>query len=110
MAFEQFSLTPEEFEQLISHPENQERRLELINGVMYEKLRAQLQGYIIGQVAGHVTLYLREHPIGHGFITARYRLPDKPHYDLIADFSFCLKERGPITSSGPAPYMPDLAV
>jgi Uma2 family endonuclease len=110
MTLLQSSVTPDEFERIILRPENQDRRLELINGVMVEKLRAQLQAYILGQVAGNVTLYLQEHPIGYGFISARYRLPDSPQNDLIPDFSFQLKERGPILSSGPAPYMPDLAV
>lgn len=100
----------EAFEQFLARSENRGRRFELINGAIVEKMPTELHAYIIQVIAGFLFLYLREHPIGYSLIEARYRLPTSTDDDLIPDLSFRVKERGPLVTSGPAPYMPDLAV
>lgn len=100
--------TRTEYEALIQqHPE---RRLERINGEIVEKMPTQYHGVIVYLIAGFLFNYLREKPIGHVAVEARYGLPDDDANDHIPDLSFFTRERGPIVTSGATPYMPDLAV
>lgn len=99
-----------EFEAFIAEPENADRRFELILGEIVEKMPTQLHAYIIGLLAHFMIGFLRQNPIGYALIEARYRLPGDDDNDVIPDLSFVSKERGPLIRSGPAPYMPDLAV
>jgi Uma2 family endonuclease len=96
------------FEKLIA--QRPDRRFELIQGEIVEKMPTQLHAYIIGMLNGFLFVFLRQNPIGYVLIEARYRLPNDPENDLIPDLSFISKTRGPLVQSGPAPYMPDLAV
>lgn len=99
-----------EFEAFIAEPENIDRRFELILGEIVEKIPTQLHAYIIQIISGLLFVFLRDNPIGYALIEARYRLPGDDDNDIIPDLSFVSKERGPLVRSGPAPYMPDLAV
>jgi Uma2 family endonuclease len=110
MALQKTRVTIEEFEQYIAREENLDRNFELINGEIVEKMPTQLHSYIINMIAFFLTLYLQNNPIGYSLIESRYRVPGDTDDDLIPDLSFRITERGPILSSGPAPYMPDLAV
>lgn len=70
----------------------------------------QLHAYIIQMLSGFLFVFLRQNPLGYALIEARYRLPGDNENDLIPDLSFVTQKRSPLVSSGPAPYMPDLAV
>src|SRR5688572_12967560 len=109
MALQKMSVTIEEFEQFIARTDNLGKRFELINGEIVEKMPTILHAYIINMLAFFITLYLQENPIGYSLIEGRYQVPNTDN-DILPDLSFQLKERGPIIASGPAPYMPDLAV
>lgn len=104
------TLTARQFEALLASPENASRRLELIAGEVFAKMPTQLHAYIIHMLSGFLFVFLRQHPLGHALIEARYRLPGDDENDLIPDLSFVAKGRGPLVRSGAAPYMPDLAV
>lgn len=87
---------------------NQHR--ELVFEKLVENKGTQLSGYIIQIISGFLFVFLRDNPIGYALIEARYRLPGDDDNDVIPDLSFVLKRRGTLVHSGPAPYMPDLAV
>ncbi len=99
-----------QYEAFLALPENANRRFELISGEIIEKMPTQLHAYIIQMLSGFLFVFLRENPMGYALIEARYQLPSRKENDLIPDLSFVAKARGPLIRSGPAPYMPDLAV
>jgi len=87
-----------------------DRRLELIHGEIVEKMPTQLHAYIVHMLSGFLFVFLRQNPLGYALVEARYGLPDDQDNQRIPDFSFVSREKGPLVTSGPAPYMPDLAV
>jgi len=89
------------------HPD---KRLELIDGEIVEKLPTQLHAAIVSLLNFFIMLYLRENSIGYALIEARYRLPDDERNDRIPDLSFIGKEKGTLVETGTAPYLPDLAI
>lgn len=110
MAVERTRVTVEEYERLISLPENAERRFELIDGEMIEKMPTQLHALIVHLLNGFLFVFVREHPIGWVLPEARYALPDDPDNTVIPDLSFVVSEGKTLIEEGAAPYMPDLAI
>jgi Uma2 family endonuclease len=102
--------TAAQYEAFLALPENADRRFELVHGEIIEKMPTQLHAYIIQMISGFLFVFLRQNPLGYALIEARYRLPDDDENDLIPDLSFVAQGRGPLVSSGPAPYMPDFTV
>jgi len=102
--------TAEEFEAFLDRPENKDKRFELIHGEIIPKMPTQLHALIVMLLGHALMLYLTEHPLGWVFPEARYGLPDDDSNDRVPDLSFVREELGPVIESGPAPYMPDLAV
>jgi Uma2 family endonuclease len=107
---ERTKITVQEYETFLALPENADRRFELVNGEIVEHMPTILHGIIISLINFFIVQYLRQHLIGFCTVEARYRLPNDKENDLIPNLSFVANERGEITRSGPAPYMPDLAV
>ncbi len=103
-------ITAAAYEVFLAQPENLSRRFELLAGEIVEKMPTQLHAYIIQMLSGFLFIFLRQNPLGYALIEARYRLPDEETIDVIPDLSFVSKARGPLVRSGPAPYLPDLAV
>jgi len=103
-------ITTAQFDAFLGEPEQAERRFELVDGEIVEKMPTQLHAYIIQMLSGFLFVFLRQNPLGYALIEAHYRLPGDAENDLIPDLSFVKKERGPLVRSGPAPYMPDLVV
>lgn len=99
-----------EYEAFISRRENTERRFELINGEIVEKLPTQLHAAIVHLISGFLFMFLMKNPIGWAFVEARYQLPGDEHNARIPDLSFVLDRSRPLVEQGAAPYMPDLAV
>jgi Uma2 family endonuclease len=112
MAFQgQKLVTVSEFDVFISQVEQDEKRFELINGAIVEKVPTQLHAWIAHLISGFFFVYLRQHPVGWALVKARYQIPNDEHNARIPDVSFVLKLEGRVlTDSGPAPYMPELAV
>lgn len=100
--------TVAEFEQIIAG-EN-DKRFELIAGEIIAKVPTQQHAYIVALLTAALVQYLKANPIGHALVEARYRIPGDEHNDRIPDLSFVDKDKGTLVKSGPAPYMPDLAV
>ena len=114
MAIEKLKLeavkTIEDFEAFIVQPENADRRFELINGRVVEKMPTQLHGWIVVFLSRFLLNYLDLHRIGRLYAEARYKIPDSDDNARIPDLSFVRNELGPVVKEGPAPYMPDLAI
>lgn len=100
-------LTAAQYDTFLARPENASRRFELILGEIIEKMPTQLYAYIIQMLSGFV--FLRQNPLGHALIEARYRIPGSD-LDLIPDLSFVARGHGPLVQSGPAPYLPELVI
>jgi Uma2 family endonuclease len=103
-------MTAQEFEAVVDAPENANRRFELILGEIVEKMPTQFDAYIVAMVSGFLSEFLKQNRLGYGLVKAAYRLADDTKNCLIPDLSFVTKEHGALVRSGPAPYMPDLAV
>ena len=103
-------ITIAEYEAFLARPENAQRRFELIFGAIVEKMPTQLRAYITQMISGFLFVFLRQNPFGYALIEARYRLPGDQENALIPDLSFVTRGRGALVSTGPALYMPDLAV
>lgn len=102
--------TDTDFETFITLPENADRRFELINGKIIEKMPTQLHAFIVSMLSGFLFVYLRQNRIGYALVEARYSLPDDDENDRIPELSFVSKDKAPLVKTGLAPYMPDLAV
>ena len=89
------------------HPQ---RRFQLIQGEIVEKMPTQFHAAIVSLLNFFLMSYLRENFIGWVLVEARYGLPDDPENDRILDLSFISKEKGELVKAGAAPYMPDLAI
>ncbi len=87
-----------------------DKRLELIDGVIIEKMPTQLHAYIVHRLSGFLFMFLREHRLGYALVDAHYSLPYDAENVRVPDLSFISAEKGPLQDSGPAPYMPDWAV
>lgn len=98
----------EAFEQFIA--ENADRRFELINGEIVEKLSAQLQALIASLFSGLLFIYQQKNPIIWIFSKVHVKLPDDNSNDRIPDIAVVLKEGRQIDPDAPLDYMPDLAI
>jgi len=108
MILQDQSYTQHEFDALLDR--FPDRKLELHHGEIVEKMPTQLHAYIVGMIAHFINSFLIKHPLGFALVEARYSLPDDDENDRIPDLSFVNKSKGPLVETGPAPYMPDLAV
>jgi Uma2 family endonuclease len=103
-------MTADEFARFVSAPENSDRRFELIDGQLVEKLPTMLQGVIKAQLGGELGIYLRENPVGWAGFSVDYSLPTDPLNVRSPDISFILKEGRTLLREGFVPYMPEIAV
>jgi len=101
-------ITAEEFEQFIA--ENADRRFELINGEIVEKMPTQLHALIANLFNGLLFVYQQKNPIIWVFSEVRVKLPDDNSNDRIPDIAVVLKAGRQIDPDAPLDYMPDLAI
>lgn len=109
MAVQQ-AISVEEFEHFLADYIESDRRFELINGEIVEKMPTELHAFITALLTGALVAYLRENPIGRALVEARFRLPGDTLHSVIPDLAFVSNEKGTPVSKGAAPYLPDLAV
>ena len=111
MAVSKTSISVEEFEDFIAQPENAERRFELINGEIVEKMPTEEHGLLAGRLHGEIYILLKTHPIGRATVEARHRSPDDDQNDRLPDVAFTSFERAlPLVKKGAVPQMPDLVI
>lgn len=104
--------TIEEFDEFIALPENADRRFELIDGEIIEKMPTEEHGVISALMAARILMLSEQNQLGGRIaVEARYRKPEDRRNSYIPDVSFTSAERLlPITRKGAVPQMPDLAI
>jgi Uma2 family endonuclease len=104
-------ITVEEFERFITHEENAERRFELIEGEIVEKVPTELHGLIAAKIVMRMGVFVEDHDLGRVTVEARHRPADDEHNDRIPDVSFTSKARMmPVVEKGAVPQLPDLCI
>jgi Uma2 family endonuclease len=103
-------VTAAEFEQFMSQPEHTERRFELIQGKIVEKMPTQLHALITSIIVAWLFNYSQKNPIAWVFTELRIKLPDDDVNDRIPDIAVVLKEGREFQGDAPLSYMPDLIV
>lgn len=109
MVLQQKLMTVQEFEQFANAPENVDRRVELINGEIIEKLPNMIHAVIIHLLSGYLFVFQAQNRLGWVLVEARYELPHDIDNARIPDLSFIAKPDLEIME-GAIPFMPDLAV
>lgn len=102
--------TVDDFDTFISHPINRERRFELINGEIIEKVPTQKHGVITLNLGAEMRAVVKARSLGRVAVEARYRPVGNNLNDLIPDVSYVSDLARPVTEEGPVLGLPDLAV
>lgn len=103
-------MTVDEFEVVLSRPENRDRLLELVDGVVAEKMPNEEHGRIVILIGTALQLYAR---VSGGRVTteARHRAPEDQYNDRLPDLAYTSPERKlPLAREGAVLQMPDLAI
>ncbi len=108
--------TADDFWEISHSPENQDKRLELVEGVIYEMSPAGgKHGEIAMEIGMFIRLYVKEHRLGRvtaaetGYIL--FKNPDGKDTVRAPDVGFVAMERAPDgLPKGYVPFAPDLAV
>lgn len=106
---EKLAVTVDEFERLLTAPENSDRLLELIEGEMVEKMPTEEHGLVTSNFVYALSSYNRQHKLGRVVTEVRHRLPGDAHNSRLPDISFSSARR-PLVREGSVPEMPDLVV
>lgn len=110
MAVEHKLVTIAEFEEFIRRPENEDRRFELLDGRIIEKVPTEEHGVVTLNIATEFKLYARQNG-GRAAVEVRHNNPDDPYNDRIPDASYTSAARLlPLVKEGAVPQMPDVAV
>ncbi len=102
-------ITVEQYEAFIALPEHVERRFELINGEIVEKMPTIPHGRIASRIDRLLGNYLDGKRIGFTVTEARFRPEHDTENDLIPDVAV-IQDGMPEPERGPGLYMPLLAV
>jgi Uma2 family endonuclease len=103
--------TVDEFEQFIALPENSDRRFELVNGEMVEKLPTEEHGAIAVRLILRIGGLVEQNDLGRLAVEPRHRTLEDDYNARIPDIAFTSKERAlPLVKKGAVPQMPDLAI
>lgn len=111
MAVRKALITVEEFEVFVDLPENEDRRFELIDGEIVEKMPPEEHSIVAGKIYVPVLVFVEQNRLGRVVFETRYRVPKDDHNARVPDVAFTSKARMlPIVRQGSVPQMPDLAV
>ncbi|MBL8162436.1 MAG: Uma2 family endonuclease [Anaerolineae bacterium] len=102
-------VTLDEFEQLLTQPEQQERLLELIHGEIVEKRPTEEHGEIQLIIGGALRTFVITRKLGRVSVETRHRMPGDTQNSRLPDISYIAGNR-PRVTEGSVPQMPDLAV
>jgi Uma2 family endonuclease len=107
----QTRLTVEDYERFLELPENEDRRFELVNGEIEEKMPNEQHAVVNSFLHGELYIFLKTNPLGRLTIEARYSPKSDALNDRIPDIAFTQNERlQPVVKQGAAPTMPDLII
>jgi hypothetical protein len=102
--------TVSEFEDFIARLENADRRFELINGEIVEKVPTQRHGVITVNISSELKQYVKR--TGHGRVAfeVRHQLPGDEQNAPLPDVEYYVDASQPSIDEGAVPHMPDLCV
>ncbi len=104
-------ITIAEFEQFVESPENSERRFELIDGELVEKMPTELHGYLAARFVIRLGPFVELHKLGRITVEPRYQIPHDNQNSYLPDVAFTSESRKlPLVKKGSVPQMPDLAI
>lgn len=89
IAADQTKISMNEFLAMVYAPENTNRRLELINGEIAEKVTKKRHGRVSGKLIGALDRYFEANPIGYVENEVLYRDPQDPENAFKPDISVC---------------------
>ncbi|MDX1992311.1 MAG: Uma2 family endonuclease [bacterium] len=102
--------TLDDLHEIEQRPENQDKRYELIDGVLYEVAGTSAKPTVIAiRIARHLGNHVDENDLGY-VSGADGRFEIDAHNALIPDVGFVSKRRQPQLPDGPFTIAPDLAV
>ncbi len=110
MSVQEQLVTVEAFETFIARPDNRDRRFELIDGEIVEKMPTEEHGVITGNIFGFLWNFSRDRGLGRVAVEVRHRMPGDPYNDRLPDVAYYADASRPIVKQGPVPHMPDLVV
>lgn len=100
--------TVDEFETYTALPENRDRNLELIAGMIVEKaMPTDEHSLIAGVFLGELYIYAREHGVGLPGPEHRFRVPGDEKNVRVPDIAMIIDPDVPITTKGATPRVPD---
>lgn len=104
-------VTVDEFEEYVARSENADRRFELIDGEIVEKVPTEEHSLIAGNLYAALRAFVKPNGLGRVAFEVRHKQPGDFHNARLPDVEFTRKERvQPVVSTGSVAHMPDLAV
>ncbi len=97
------------FRDFLRQPQNSDRRFELIDGAIVEKLSTEESGFILANIATAIGIFLQSHPLCWVASRVEYWLPHDPLNYRLIDVSVIVPRR-PLIDDGPSPFIPPLCV
>jgi Uma2 family endonuclease len=111
MTTQRTRITQAEFEQFLALPENADRRFELINGEIIEKMPTEEHGVIAVKLILRVGGHIETHQLGRLAVEPRHKMPDDDQDARLPDIAFTSNARLlPLVRQGAVPQMPDLVI
>jgi Uma2 family endonuclease len=102
-------MTCDEFEDILALPENRERTLELIDGIIVEKATPTDEHSLVNMILlGELYNSSRERGLGLPGPERRFRAPGDPYNTRVPDLSLILDVNIPIVTKGAIAHPPDL--
>jgi Uma2 family endonuclease len=102
-------ITCDEFEDILALPENRERTLELIDGIIVEKAMPTDEHSIINSILNyHLFGHSQTHGLGLPGAERRFRAPGDPYNTRVPNPSLILDVNIPIVTKGAIAHPPDL--
>ncbi len=103
-------ISVDQFEAFIALPENVERRFELINGEIVEKMPTEEHALIVIIIGAAFLNYFRTNPAGRVGTDARFQPVADRENDRRPDVHVTLDRSVPVVTAGPKSGVPDIAV
>ncbi len=104
-------VTRDAFEDFLERADNRDRRFELINGEIVEKVVSEEHGAIVAYLAAQILVFANAHDMGRTAVEPRHRPAGDSENDLIPDLAFTRYENAlPLVTKGAVPRMPDLVI
>lgn len=103
--------TVDEFETLLFSEENMDKRFELIDGEVVEKVPTEEHSLVTGNLYTGLRVFVKAGNLGRVVFEARFRVPSDDHNARLPDIAFTRADRLlPVVTKGAVPLMPDLCV